>query len=232
MASKAAQRKLHLILWLIYTNLMSSWVVNRKLRIHLFLHARSFLILMRSTVRTDRYQEVACLLQSRRALSQRRKLLEFQYNLPDWKKLFVASYYRPPSDHPLSLHLLDDSLSRLFSAASFPRLILGGDDWLVMWSSVWQFSQYLRASPLRSLWQIWPVPACSLTYRGSAILRSPVKPGLCLTSYSHPSCHVVPGISNLRSGPVVPSLLRLLMSALAPISFRPSREKGLPTKRQ
>ena len=34
------------------------------------------------------------------------------------KKLFVASYYRLPSGHPLSLHLLDDSLSRLFSAAS------------------------------------------------------------------------------------------------------------------
>ena len=43
------------------------------------------------------------------------------------KKKFIASHYRPPSGHPLSLHLLGDSLSKLFSAASFPWLILGGD---------------------------------------------------------------------------------------------------------
>ena len=43
------------------------------------------------------------------------------------KKKIIASHYRPPSGHPLSLHLLGDSLSKLFSAASFPWLILGGD---------------------------------------------------------------------------------------------------------
>ena len=42
-------------------------------------------------------------------------------------QLFIASHYRPPSGHPLTLHMLDDSLSRLFSAASFTRLILRGD---------------------------------------------------------------------------------------------------------
>ena len=41
--------------------------------------------------------------------------------------IFIASHYRPPSGHPLSLHLLGDSLRKLFSAASFPWLILGGD---------------------------------------------------------------------------------------------------------
>ena len=43
------------------------------------------------------------------------------------KKKFIASHYRPPSGHPLSLHLLGDSLRKLFSAASFPWLILEGD---------------------------------------------------------------------------------------------------------
>ena len=43
------------------------------------------------------------------------------------KKKIIASHYRPPSGHPLSLHLLGDSLRKLFSAASFPWLILGGD---------------------------------------------------------------------------------------------------------
>ena len=48
----------------------------------------------------------------------------------------------------------------------------------------------------KSLTVIWHVPACSPTY--SAILRPRVRPGFCITSYSHPglSGHVVPGISD------------------------------------
>ena len=78
--------------WLTPTSChLGLWIENWY---HPFLHTLSFLILTRSTVKTDRYQEVACLLQPRRALSQWRilhltlmdvKLLEFQYSLPDWK---------------------------------------------------------------------------------------------------------------------------------------------------
>ena len=37
----------------------------------------------------------------------------------------LARQYRPPSGHPLPLHLLGDSLSQLFSAASLPPTCLG-----------------------------------------------------------------------------------------------------------
>lgn len=114
------------------------------------------------------------------------EIIGVSIQLASLKKLFTASYYTPPSGHPLSLHLLDDFLSKLFSSASFPRLILGGDFNCsgIDWSCDWPTPQCLRASPLRSLWQIWSISACSLT--NSTILRPPIRPGFCSTSHSHP----------------------------------------------
>lgn len=46
---------------------------------------------------------------------------------PKTKKLYVASYYRPPSSCTDQLDLLDDSLGKIFSRTNFPLVVLCGD---------------------------------------------------------------------------------------------------------
>lgn len=95
--------------------------------------------------------------------------------------------------------MLDDSLSRLFSAASFPRLILGGDFNCggIDWSCDHQYGHSLNACE-QALLEV--SDKCGLSQH----VHSPTRPSsgrlLDLVFASHPTviqaCHVVHGISD------------------------------------